>query len=276
MTARTVAALQDAHCHLHFADLDACRAGLAADMERQGIGAAVVNGTGAHDWDEVAAACTAHPAWLPAFGVHPWRAAEQLEGWEGRLCALLDAHPQASVGEIGLDQWIDLPLAVQEPVFRRQWEIARERNVPASVHCVRAWEPMRQFCRRHAAPGCGFLLHAYNGPAEMVPFFVECGARFSFSTYFLHPRKAPAHEAFRRMPLDRLLIETDAPDLAPPVGHILVPAGMRADGKPVNHPANLPRAMAALAEIRGMSADDLAPILAQNWTALFGLICSAH
>ena len=61
----------------------------------------------------------------------------------------------------------------------------------------------------------GFLIHAYNGPAEWIPWFVEKGAYFSFSPYFLLERKRPQREAFRLMPLDRLLIETDAPELSP-------------------------------------------------------------
>ena len=109
-------------------------------------------------------------------------------------------------------------------------------------------------------------MHSYGGSIEFARQLLDLGAYFSFSGYFLQPRKTAVVEVFKELPKDRILIETDAPDMAPPdevVSHPL------ADG--LNHPANLPAIGAALAEELGMEATELAELTTKNAKACFQL-----
>lgn len=259
----------DAHNHLHDARLDFCRATILKECPWP----AVVNGTRESDWDAVAGLCDTHPGLRPAFGLHPWHVAQRSDEWEQALSRFLDRYPQASIGEAGLDCWIvGHDIADQQRVFLRQWEMARERNVVITVHCVRAHEPLRQMLQKHSGPARGFLLHAYAGPPALARFFLECGAHFSFPPYFLHERKAPQRALFKTLPAERILVETDAPDLVPPAEHDRRPLVHPDTGMPLNHPANLPGAYEALAALRGESVSKLAKTVEGNWCRLFQLV----
>lgn len=268
--------LRDAHCHLHFDSLRPFYPGALELARREGLRGAVVNGTSQADWPQVAEFCQEHPWAVPAYGIHPWQAPARTDSWERELTARLEADPRASIGEIGLDLWIaGHDLMDQTGLFLRQLAIAAERNLPATIHCVRAWEPLRQCLRQHPVPKAGFLLHAYSGPENLIPFFVEQGAYFSFSPSFLAEKKTARRHAFRLMPQDRVLIETDSPELGPPPGHNPHPLtefredGGTGMGKPLNHPANLTVALTGLATVLGWSAEECARRTSENWVRLF-------
>ncbi len=265
------APLFDAHNHLHDARLLPWRADFLAELPALGVRGAVVNGTREDDWAEVAALAAATPWVLPSFGLHPWYVNARSESWLGKLLGFLNAHPGAGVGEIGLDRWIEgHDPAAQAECFRAQFALAAERDLPVTIHCIRAWGALWDIIRAGPLPARGFLLHAYGGPAEMVVGFLDRGARFSFSPSFLHTKKSAQREIFRTLPADRLLVETDAPDLAPPPERNPRPlAG--ADGKPLNHPANLLVAYDALAELRGTTRDELAATVAENFARFFSV-----
>ena len=261
--------LLDAHNHLHDARLLPWRSEILAELPALGIRRAVVNGKREADWPEVAALAAQVPWVLPSFGLHPWHVNERTSAWRENLVQFLDAHPGAGIGEIGLDRWIEGhdPVA-QAECFRAQLAIAAERNLPATIHCIRAWGALWDIIRESAVPARGFLLHAYGGPAEMVAGFLSRGAYFSFPPYFLHERKSAQREIFRTLPADRILVETDAPDLAPPPERNPHPLTGE-NGKTLNHPANLVLACDALAKIRGMSREALAITVKKNAARLF-------
>ncbi|HZI31400.1 MAG TPA: TatD family hydrolase, partial [Candidatus Binatia bacterium] len=184
------------------------------------------------------------------------------------LKKFLDAIPGA-VGEIGLDRWKpDLPYAGQEAAFLAQLDVATERNLPVSIHCLQTWGRLHDLLRDNPRPACGFVLHSFGGPAEMIPAFTKLGAYFSFPGYFLHERKLRQREAFKQVPPDRLLIETDAPDQHLPEDKILHPL-TTVDGKPLNHPANLPAVYSGLAEWLGEPVESLAERVEENFVRLF-------
>jgi TatD DNase family protein len=256
----------DAHNHLHDARLAPHRAAAFAELAALGVERAVVNGTRADDWPAVTALAAEHACVWPSFGLHPWHVATRPADWLEKLRALLVAHPRAGVGEIGLDRWIKgHDPAAQAQVFTAQLALAVELDRVPTIHCLRAWGALWATLRAQPVPARGFLLHAYGGPAELAAGLAARGAYFSFSPYFLHARKAAQREIFRTLPAERLLVETDAPDLAPPdaANPRPLPGGL-------NHPGNLDLAYAALAGLRGWPRAELAARVAENFARLFG------
>lgn len=259
-------------CHLHLQDPR-----LAGDLEEIlatarsiGIGRFIVNGTGPHDWEAVSQLAARYPEVTPSFGLHPWQVGNEPEGWLADLEARLLGDPGAGVGEIGLDRWIEgHDLERQTGVFLSQLELAGRLQRPLSIHCLRAWGRLAAILTEHP-PGSGFLLHSYGGPAEMVERFVELGAYFSISGYFLQASKSEKLAVFDRVPQDRLLLETDAPDMTPPPErrpYRLASARTDTAGKVPNHPGNLIAVYDAVAERRGMSRDDLERLITRNFEA---------
>jgi TatD DNase family protein len=272
--------LHDAHNHLQDEWLAPHLETIALDCARAGITAMVVNGTAEHDWPRVAALAARFPWVHASYGLHPWDVRSRTPGWHETLRSFLLGDEQAGVGEIGIDRWIledarpgDAPvnpgdaasLQEQLEVFRAQLALAVELDRPVTIHCLRAWGALRDELGGTIRPRRGFLLHAYGGPAEMVPEWVELGAWFSFNTAFLDPRKTRQRAAFRVVPADRLLIESDAPAMPPPGAQCRYPLPAAPEGRPVNHPANVVAAYAGLAELRGMPVERLAAQLADNF-----------
>ena len=255
----------DAHNHLQDARLGD-RTGLISEMKRAGVRRCVVNATRESDWSDVEDLARSEPDFVvPAFGIHPWNAHTISDGWRERLIALLDRFPQASIGECGLDQWVsEPPLEIQRPVFLEQLRLARQLDRAITIHCLKAWGPLFD-AFAEAPPPSRFLIHSFGGSIEVAHRLIPLGAYFSFSGHFLHPQKSATLEVFRNLPPERILLETDAPDMLPPPGVITHPlAGNH------NHPANLAAIGQALAVALGMSAHDLADLTHDNWKRCFG------
>ncbi|MBL9217681.1 MAG: TatD family hydrolase [Opitutaceae bacterium] len=275
--------LYDAHQHFHFDQLTPHRAMIARDLASIGLRQAVVNGTNEEEWPVVAALAREYRWIVPSFGLHPWDAGNRSPDWLARLRTALAADPAAGVGEIGLDRWLlelkpedprvaglrVAPLEEQREVFAAQLALATELNRAASIHCVQAWGALHDVLKKAARPARGFLLHGYAGPLEMVKNFADLGAYFSFNIQLLEPRHASRLNTFRHIPTKRLLVETDAPTKPPAGTRNRFPLPLAADGSPVNHPANIAVAYAALAELRGVPLDLLAPQIEQNFRRLF-------
>ena len=259
----------DAHNHLQDERFGSRQSELLAACEKAGVARMVVNGACEEDWPQVVKLARESKIVLPSFGYHPWYLHERTPDWLKNLERFLDEIPSA-IGEIGLDRWKpDLPYAGQEEAFRTQLRLAAERDRPVSVHCLQAWGRLHDLLRENPRPACGFMLHSFGGPAEMIPAFTKLGAYFSFPGYFLNDRKFRQREAFKLVPPARLLIETDAPDQLLPAEKNLHPlAG--ADGKALNHPANLPAVYAGLAEILGEKIKSLSARVEENFLRLFG------
>lgn len=230
----------------------------------------VVNGACEADWPQVRALASQFPELvLPSFGYHPWYIGERTQGWLAALEEALDGvGTRVGVGEIGLDRWKPgLHYEGQEEVFLAQLELAARRNLPVSIHCLQAWGRMLELLRSHPRPPRGFLLHSYGGSREMVPLFAELGAYFSFPGYFAHHRKERQRAAFKEVPLDRLLVETDAPDQLPP--DLLLQHRVEGASGVLNHPANLGAIQAYLSAMLGLPPEELAGRLQANFDRLF-------
>lgn len=256
----------DAHLHLQDPRLDRVRDSYLADLPALGILKSVVNGTCEKDWDAVESLARHHPRVIPFFGLHPWKAGSETVRWAEDLKARLDRRPDAGVGEIGLDRWIrGGDFERQKEVFAIQLGIAGRLRRPVALHCLQAWGTMLQMCRDASLSG-GLLLHSYGGPAELVPDFVELGAYFSISGYFFRPGKESKRDVFKEIPLDRLLIETDAPDMAPPLENQINQLPDDSGGG-WNHPGNLGSVYESTASLRGLPVGELALRVRRNFEA---------
>jgi len=265
--------LFDAHNHLHDARLDPHRAATDGALVEIGLAGAVVNGTREADWPAVTRLAAAHPELVPSFGLHPWYVATRSPDWLEKLVTMVNtAGPRVGVGEIGLDAWIpDHDLEDQRKVLLAQLQLAADRDLPATIHCIQAWGLLLDTLR--AAPRLperGFLIHAYGGSAEMVQPFARLGAYFSFNPAYLAATKHARREVFRHIPAERLLVETDAPDMPPPDEYNRHPLPPAPDGRMLNHPANLAVTYEELARVRGLPLESLAALVEKNFRRLFG------
>lgn len=265
-------AFYDAHNHLQDARLAPRREDLVAAARREGIVRMVVNGSREEDWPEVLALAHKYPEVLPSFGYHPWYVKECTAEWQQRLLHFLDQVP-AAVGEIGLDRWIrDHDIRLQEQVFIWQLRLAAERNLPVSIHCLQAWGRLLEILKAEPRPRCGWVLHSFGGPRELIEPLAQLGAYFSLSGYFAQDRKLRQRDAFRQVPPERLLIETDAPDQPLPPERTAYPLTDEMSGKTLNHPANLTAVYRFAAEWLGVPLEALAQQVEHNFQRVFGEI----
>jgi TatD DNase family protein len=267
--------LYDAHNHLQDERFASPSEELMATAAKEGLVKMVVNGSCEEDWPKVLDLARRHSEVLPSFGYHPWYVKVRSPDWQKKLAKFLDEVPSA-VGEIGLDRWIeDYDTLQQEEVFIWQLRLAETRNLPVSIHCLKAWGRLLEILQSEPRPKCGFVLHSFGGPKEMVPALTELGAYFSFPGYFAHERKLKQREAFRAVPADRLLIETDAPDQ-------LLPEKLSnysitdSDGKPLNHPANLGVVYRFLARFFEKPIEKLAQEVEESFLRVFGEVLPAN
>lgn len=256
----------DSHNHLQDPRLGDAEPIIAA-MKREGVAGCVVNATRQGDWQAVESLAQAEPDFAkPAFGIHPWHAHTAAPGWQSELKKLLEKHPAASIGECGLDQWISTPaLEIQRPVFLDQLRLASELDRPVTIHCLKAWGTLFD-AFAEVLPPRRFLMHSFGGSIETSRWLVQAGAFFSFSGHFLQPRKSAVLAVFRQLPKDRILLETDAPDMLPPDTAIRHPLPGNH-----NHPANLPAIGEALAAALGMPPEELAALTRDNARRCFGV-----
>lgn len=255
----------DSHNHLQDARLGDTLP-IIAEMKKAGVARCVVNATREADWQAVADLADTHPDFIfPAFGIHPWHAATATDGWKERLAMQLVKYPNASIGECGIDGWISAPsLETQRPIFTAQLHLAREMDRPVTIHCLKAWGALFECFDRFLPPPL-FLMHSFGGSIESARRLIPLGAVFSFSGYFLQPHKAAVLEVFKQLPLDRILLETDAPDMRPPDDIITHPLD-----RDRNHPGNLPAIGTSLARSLKMSPAELADLTTKNAREIFG------
>jgi TatD DNase family protein len=213
--------------------------------------------------------------------LHPWDTGNRSPAWLETLRHYLEADPRAAVGEIGLDRWMldrarpddprlaglrRAPLDEQRDIFQTQLALAVALDRPATIHCIDAFGLLLETLQAGPLPPRGFLLHAYSGSVELVAPFAALGAYFSFNGAYLAPRHARLRALYQTIPLERLLIETDAPAMLAPPAH--VPFALAAAPE-LNHPANLAATYAALATLRELPLATLTAQVAANYRRLF-------
>lgn len=245
--------LFDSHCHLQDPRLVPIRINVLARAESAGIGRLVCCGTTESDWPDVLALARERPGLIiPSLGLHPWHLAERSPAWLDTLERML-ANTPCGVGEIGLDHAIDSrDDATQDAAFLAQLRLARKLERPVSIHCRKAWGRLLELLRGEGGVPQGGLIHSYSGAPDVIPELESMGLYISFGGAITRSGNSRGHRSLSVVARDRLLVETDSPDLAP--------VGWPAE-KP-NEPASLAMILRAASEITGESATDLA---ARTW-----------
>jgi Mg-dependent DNase len=250
--------LFDAHCHLQNKRIAADSAAIIGRAREKGVVKMMCCGTAENDWDAVKT-LSAQEGVLASFGLHPWYVSERTEWWLDKLEELLVALPGAGVGEIGLDHAMDRPThGIQEEIFLYQFRLANRLNRPVSIHCRRAFERVIELLEKEGGVGHGGVLHSYSGSRELVPAFEKLGLYISFSGSITTVGNRRGAEAIAAVSKDRLLIETDSPDIVPAEGK----AGL-------NEPANLVFILGKASQILAVSPDEIAQITWDNACRLF-------
>jgi TatD DNase family protein len=251
----------DSHCHLDSAEFDADRdavieRALAAGVEHM---MAIGTGNGPPDLEAGIRLAEKHPAFFATAGIHPHDAAKASPDDFKRLSALL-AHPKVlAAGEIGLDYHYDFsPRDVQKSAFIQQMECAARASKPIVIHTREAWEDTLALIEQHWTPhGIGGIMHCFSGSPEEARRALDLGFYLSFGGIVTFPKAVAVQASARFAPADRILLETDAPYLAP------VPKrGKR------NEPALMVHTARKLAELRGESYEDVCTTTAENFRRL--------
>lgn len=200
-----------------------------------------------------------YPEIYSIIGWHPTEAGSYSKAIEDKLQSQLTEPKVVALGEIGLDYyWMNDPKEVQAKVFRRQIAIAREHNLPISVHTRDAIEDTYKILKEENIQNVGGIMHSFSGDVEWMKRFLDLGMHISLSGVVTFKKAIEVHEVAQAVPLERLLIETDAPYLAP----------MPYRGKR-NEPGYTRYVAEKVAELREMTLEDVAKITRQNAFELF-------
>ena len=249
----------DTHCHLQDERISARVGDIAAAANRAGVTNMLCCGSRVADWEAVARIGAAYGdrGVVCAYGMHPFYAESVDPGqnnWEDELSERLARDPSAAVGEIGLDRAANpRDDGRQAEVFVRQLKIAERHGRPVSMHCRKAFGATLSILRDMGGLKFGGAVHSYGGSPESVGEFAELGCYISFSGSILIPGCKRAAAALKKVPRDRLLIETDSPDLLP-----------RGAPGPFNEPSNLLLILNKAAEILGEPPQKIAESTHEN------------
>jgi len=252
--------LVDSHCHLDFPDFASERSDVIARAKANGVGAMVTISTRVRRFDEVRAIAEAYPEVWCSVGTHPHNAAEE-DGISADELVALSAHPRCvAIGEAGLDYFYDhAPREAQARGFRTHIEAARRTGLPLVIHARDADADVAAILEDETGKGAfPFLLHCFSSGADLARVGLRLGGYISFSGILTFRRSDELRAIAREVPRDRLLVETDAPYLAP----------MPYRGKR-NEPAYVRHTAEVLAETIGVSVDEIEDITTDNFYRLF-------
>ncbi|MDP3483777.1 MAG: TatD family hydrolase [Sulfuricella sp.] len=248
--------LIDTHCHLDAAEFDADRDEVAARARAAGVGVIVVPGVERAGFAALLATCERYPGCVPALGIHPMYVDRATPEDLTALREMIVLHRPAAIGEIGLDFFVpDYDCERQEFYFSEQLKIAREFDLPVLLHIRRAQDTVLKFLR--LAKVKGGIAHAFSGSRQQAEEFIKLGFKLGFGGAMTYDRATKLRELAATLPLDSLVLETDAPDIPPAF-----------IGKARNSPEYLPRIAETLAELRGIGLDQVIEATTANARAI--------
>jgi TatD DNase family protein len=262
MTEHTTLSLVDSHCHIDMPDFDADREAVVARAREAGVtGMLIVGGVDAEQGHRRALRVAGVLGFPASAGVHPHEARLANEATYEELRTLAGEGRIVAVGEVGLDFHYDhSPREAQREVFRRQIRLARDVGRPVIVHTREADHETAAILEQEGAAEVGGVIHCFTGGHDLARRALALGFHISFSGIVAFPRSEVIQEVARSVPVDRLLVETDAPFLAPPPYR-----GRR------NEPAFVVEVARKLAALRAVPLEAVGRAAAANFGRLFGV-----
>jgi TatD DNase family protein len=260
----------DSHAHLEMEQFNADRSAMLQRAKDAGVESilAIGSGTGPGSLDCAINIAAENHGIYASIGIHPHEAKLATDADFDELDGLAKSEHVIAWGEIGLDYYYDhSPRDAQKAVFLRQMTLAAQNDLPIIIHCRPsngsndAWDDTLSMLREHwASTELGGILHCFTGTIEHMRAALEIGFLMSFSGNVTFPKAQNIRDAAKEVPLDRMLIETDSPFLAP------VPnRGKR------NEPAFVVHVAENIAEVRGVTAAEIAAATANNFYHFFKL-----
>jgi TatD DNase family protein len=237
--------LIDTHCHLDAAEFDADRDEVHAAAVAAGVEGFVVPAVAVDGFFKAKTVVERYPGCLAAYGIHPLYVMSARESDLGILRDWLAREKPVAVGEIGLDLFVtDIDPVRQEYFFVEQLKLAREFDLPVLLHVRRAVDPILKQLRRIRVRGG--IAHAFNGSRQQADEFIKLGFGLGFGGAMTFSGSTRIRELAKSLPLESIVLETDAPDIPP----VWLNGGR-------NAPAELPRIVDVLAELRGLSRAEI-------------------
>ncbi|UNK44141.1 TatD family hydrolase [Luteimonas sp. S4-F44] len=251
--------LVDSHCHLDAPEFDDDRAAVLARARAAGVMQQVVPAVARAEWPGLRAVCATDAGLFPAYGLHPMFLAEHQPEDLDALDEWIVRERPVAVGECGLDHFVDgLDHAAQARYFEGQLRLAHAHDLPVIVHARRAVDPVIAALKRF--DGVRGVVHSFGGSAEQARQLWQRGFMIGLGGPLTYDRARRLHRVAATMPIEQLLLETDAPD-QPDSRH----RGQR------NEPARLVHVVEAVARLRGELPEIVAAQTRDNAARLFGL-----
>ncbi|MDY0072974.1 MAG: TatD family hydrolase [Thauera sp.] len=252
--------LIDTHVHLDAAEFDADRPAVIAAARKAGVAGFVVPAVARSNFAAVLALAAANQDIYPALGIHPLYVDGVAEGDLAQLDYLLATAPVVAVGEIGLDHFVaGLDRAAQQALFVAQLELACKHRLPVILHVRRAVDAVIA-CLRRTRPEAGGIAHAFNGSRQQAEQLIGLGFKLGFGGTLSDPGSRRIRELAASLPLESMVLETDAPDMAP-----LWARGER------NEPANIASYASILAGLRNTDVASVIRVTGDNARAVLRL-----
>lgn len=252
----------DTHCHLTHPALYRDVTAVSARARAAGVSAMITVATDVTDSNRTIALADHYPGVYATVGVHPHDAARTGEAELQQLRELRHNPRVVAWGEIGLDYFYDFsPPAAQQEVFARQLEMAGRTRLPVVIHCRDAADAVITMLLDHGFRDRKVVFHCFTGTAGEADRIMDCGWSLSFTGILTFKRSAGLRELAARYPLDRLMLETDAPYLAPEPYRNVKP----------NEPRLLVHTAALLAELKNLPLAELAAVTTANARRFFSM-----
>lgn len=250
----------DTHCHLDLPIFDADRQKILKRCRQSGIAKIIIPGIDAKGWSHLLSLCRFEPSLFPALGLHPVFLEQHHPSDIQKLEQLTDQVKPVAIGEIGLDYYLkELDRTRQKVLFETQLNIARHVHLPVLLHVRKAHDDALSILRRIRV--VGGIAHAFNGSLQQAKQYIDLGFKLGFGGALTYQRATHLRTLAGQLPLDSIVLETDAPDMVVSQHH-----GER------NSPEYLIDCFDALAEIRQEERGEIEAQTTKNTNAVFGFI----
>ena len=255
----------DTHCHLDAAEFGDTQADVVRNAAAAGVNRLIIPSVACNNFETVRKLCERYPDCAPAYGIHPMYTDDATQGDLETLRDYLKGHPAAAVGEIGLDFFIPhYDRTRQEHFFVEQLKLARDFDLPVLLHIRRAQDTILKHLRQIKVRGG--IAHAFNGSRQQADEFIKLGFKLGLGGAMTYSRATRLRELAATLPLDSIVLETDAPD---------IPPDFLERGLP-NEPKYLPRIAQTLAELRDISPEKIALATTANTLAVLPALGASH